>query len=68
VTELRGPDWLTGGAFGIEGSAIDLVLIVLASAAMVMLARRRGLMVQPAWRRHATAPHSSELAPIRRVV
>jgi membrane protease YdiL (CAAX protease family) len=51
ATELSGPDWLTGGAFGIEGSAVDLVLIVLASAAMVMLAQRRGLMVQPAWRR-----------------
>lgn len=51
VTELSGPGWLTGGAFGIEGSAVDLVLVVLASAAMIMLARRRGLMVQPAWRR-----------------
>lgn len=51
TTQLSGPDWLTGGAFGIEGSAVDLVLVVLASAAMVMLAQRRGRMVQPAWRR-----------------
>lgn len=50
-TQLSGPDWLTGGAFGIEGSAVDLVLVVLASAAMVLLAQRRGRMVQPAWRR-----------------
>jgi membrane protease YdiL (CAAX protease family) len=50
ATELSGPDWLTGGAFGIEGSAIDLMLVVLASAAVVMLAQRRGLMMQPAWR------------------
>lgn len=50
-TQLSGPDWLTGGAFGIEGSAVDLVLVVLASATMVLLAPRRGRMVPPAWRR-----------------
>lgn len=50
-TELSGPDWLTGGAFGIEGSAVDLVLLVLATIAMVTLAQRRGRMVQPVWRR-----------------
>ncbi|MBK9574396.1 MAG: CPBP family intramembrane metalloprotease [Rhodoferax sp.] len=51
TTQLSGPDWLTGGAFGIEGSAVDLVLVVLASAAMVVLAQRRGRMGPPAWRR-----------------
>jgi hypothetical protein len=51
VTELDGPDWLTGGAFGIEGSAVDLVFVVLASAAMLLLAQRRGRIVQPAWAR-----------------
>ena len=51
TTQLSGPDWLTGGAFGIEGSAVDLVLVVLASAAMVLLAQRRGRMLRPAWRR-----------------
>jgi len=49
TTQLSGPDWLTGGAFGIEGSAVDLVLVLLASAAMVLLVQRRGRMVQPAW-------------------
>ncbi|MES2581184.1 MAG: type II CAAX endopeptidase family protein [Pseudomonadota bacterium] len=51
TTQLSGPDWLTGGAFGIEGSAVDLVLVVLASAVMVLLAQRRGRMVLPAWKR-----------------
>jgi hypothetical protein len=51
VTELSGPDWLTGGAFGIEGSAVDLAFLILASAAMLLLARRRGRIVQPCWRR-----------------
>lgn len=51
VTELSGPDWLTGGAFGIEGSAVDLAFVVLASAAMVLLAWRRGRIVRPSWAR-----------------
>ena len=51
VTELSGPDWLTGGAFGIEGSAVDLVLVALATTAIVMLAQRRGRMLPPTWRR-----------------
>lgn len=50
-TELSGPDWLTGGAFGIEGSAVDLALVVLASAAMVLLAWRQGRIVRPTWAR-----------------
>lgn len=45
VTELSGPDWLTGGAFGIEGSAVDLVFLVLACSAMLLLAQRRGRFV-----------------------
>ncbi len=51
TTQLSGPEWLTGGAFGIEGSAVDLVLVVLASAVMVVLAQRRGRMVLPVWKR-----------------
>lgn len=51
VTELSGPDWLTGGAFGIEGSAVDLVFAVLATAAMLLLAWGQGRIVQPAWKR-----------------
>jgi len=51
VTELSGPDWLTGGAFGIEGSAVDLAFVVLASAAVVLLAWRQGRIVRPSWAR-----------------
>lgn len=51
VTERSGPDWLTGGAFGIEGSAVDLVLVTLASVVMVSLAVRRGRIVLPFWKR-----------------
>jgi len=51
VTELSGPDWLTGGSFGIEGSAVDLAFVVLASAAIVLLAWRQGRIVRPSWAR-----------------
>lgn len=51
ITERSGPEWLTGGAFGIEGSAIDLVVVVLASVVTVVLAQRRGRIVPPFWKR-----------------
>ena len=50
-TQLSGPDWLTGGAFGVEGSAVVLVLVVITSVCMVRLAQRKGRMVQPVWKR-----------------
>lgn len=51
VTERSGPDWLTGGAFGIEGSAVDLAVVLLASVAILVLAHRRGRFVPPFWKR-----------------
>lgn len=51
TTQLSGPDWLTGGAFGIEGSAVGLALVVLATAMMVLLAQRQGRVVRPVWLR-----------------
>lgn len=51
VTERSGPDWVTGGAFGIEGSAIALVVVVLASTVMLALAQRQDRMVLPFWKR-----------------
>jgi len=36
---LSGPDWITGGAFGMEGSVVALVALV--SGTSLILARRR---------------------------
>jgi membrane protease YdiL (CAAX protease family) len=44
-TQLSGPDWLTGGAFGIEGSALTAGVCLCASTVIFVLAVRRG-----AWR------------------
>lgn len=38
---LNGPDWLTGGAFGPEGSVVTLVLGLVATAGVLVLANRR---------------------------
>ncbi len=38
----HGPDWLTGGAMGIEGSMITLVVGLAAGVVMLVLAHRRG--------------------------
>lgn len=51
LIEHIGPDWLTGGAFGIEGSAVDLGFLTLACVTMVALAQRRGRLILPFWRR-----------------
>ena len=39
---LRGPAWLTGGAFGAEGSIASVVLCLAATGLLLMLAHRRG--------------------------
>lgn len=51
--KMTGPDWLTGGAFGIEGSAIALGIIVTATISLLMIAKHRGRIVLPYWKRAA---------------
>ena len=46
-TTVSGPIWLTGGAFGIEGSVLLTVLIVVA---IIVMARRKGFTTET--RRH----------------
>jgi len=54
---LIGPDWLTGGAYGIEASVVGLALVTLASAWLVVLAQRRGHVVLPYWKRKWSIPN-----------
>jgi len=42
---LSGPDWLTGGAYGLEGSAVTLALLVVATVVLLRMAARRGHLV-----------------------
>lgn len=51
VTRLRGPDWLTGGAFGLEASVVALVVATLAGLALLYRAVSQGRVVAPIWQR-----------------
>jgi hypothetical protein len=55
-TPVAGRDALTGGGFGVEASPAAVVVCLAVSAVLWALARRRGLVVPPAWRRPADGP------------
>jgi membrane protease YdiL (CAAX protease family) len=48
---MDGPDWLTGGSFGVEASVIALLVCTTAGVAMLVVAVRRGNVVAPCWKR-----------------
>ncbi|TFW10644.1 CPBP family intramembrane metalloprotease [Massilia arenosa] len=37
--QLTGPDWLTGGVYGLEGSVVSLVVLIIATIALMRRAR-----------------------------
>ena len=53
-SRLSGPDLLSGGALGVEGSLFAVVVCGALSAWFLMQARRRGRVVPPFWRRNRT--------------
>lgn len=48
---IKGPDWLTGGNFGVESSVIALLLCTTTGILMLVMAVKRGNIVPPAWKR-----------------
>ncbi len=48
---IKGPDYLTGGNFGVESSVLALVLCTTTGIVMLVMAHRRGLVVPPIWKR-----------------
>lgn len=50
---VNGPDFLTGGEFGVESSVLSLVLCTSTGIAMVVMAVKRGQIVPPLWKRSA---------------
>lgn len=60
--KLSGPVLLSGGQFGLEASVIALVLATTAGVCLVVLAVRRGELVEPWWvrRRVLSAPIPSQ--------
>ncbi|MDR2565568.1 MAG: CPBP family intramembrane metalloprotease [Bifidobacteriaceae bacterium] len=49
--EWSGPEWLTGGAFGIEGSAALMVVMGALNAWLLVMAARSKSFVAPTWTR-----------------
>jgi uncharacterized protein len=54
ITRRIGPDWLTGGDFGLEASVVAMVVATLAGLLMLRRAVQRSGVVAPMWRRGAT--------------
>jgi len=50
-SSLTGPDILTGGSFGVEGSIVTIALGVALSIYLLWVARKRRNIVPPPWRR-----------------
>jgi membrane protease YdiL (CAAX protease family) len=51
ITRRVGPDWLTGGDFGLEASVVAMVVATLAGVLMLRRALAKGQVVAPMWRR-----------------
>jgi membrane protease YdiL (CAAX protease family) len=49
VTRRAGPDWLTGGDFGLEASLVAMVVATIAGSVMLAFAVRSGKLIAPAW-------------------
>lgn len=50
---IEGPDYLTGGNFGVESSVLSLVLCTSTGLLLVVMAVKRGRIVPPIWKRAA---------------
>jgi uncharacterized protein len=55
-SRMIGPDWLTGGKFGAEASVVALVVCAAAGIALVVLAIKKGNLVEPFWTSASTKP------------
>lgn len=48
---IEGPEWLTGGSFGMEHSIFALLYCTSAGVILLMIAIRRGHLMPPMWKR-----------------
>ena len=50
-SNIKGPDVLTGGSFGLESSVIAFALCTATGIVLLIMAVRRGKIVPPGWQR-----------------
>ncbi|MFZ5979869.1 MAG: CPBP family intramembrane glutamic endopeptidase [Candidatus Zixiibacteriota bacterium] len=50
---VEGPEWFTGGSFGIEASVVIILLTVAGGIYLLVRAYQKGLIISPRWRRKA---------------
>ena len=48
---LTGPEWFTGGNYGIEASYVSVSLNIIAGAIILWKAVKSGQMIKPSWKR-----------------
>lgn len=48
---INGPDWLTGGSFGLESSPLALFVCTTTGILMLVMATKRGNIIPPFWKR-----------------
>lgn len=53
--QVQGPEWLTGGPDGLDASLAAVLICLAATIAFLLLARRRGHIMAPSWRRNRPA-------------
>lgn len=62
--QFSGPEWLTGGEFGVEASVVSVALLTLVGAALMHVIFRQSLAVRPYWaRRRVLANRPDSGAP-----
>lgn len=65
-SSLLGPAWLSGGQFGIEASAVTIVVLTALGGWLLVELARRGLIVQPFWVRHRLLGQRPDLGRVVR--
>ena len=59
-SSMTGPEWLTGGSFGVEASVVAMAVCIPAGAAMMVLAARRGHVMASRWKRVTSGSESAQ--------
>ena len=61
TSNLTGPEWLSGGAFGIEASVVAVVICLTVAVILFRMASHKGAFILPFWKRqHPPVPDNSQ--------